>query len=316
MQQSALLGSRVANRHAALLTVCLSLAILPACAAHRSARSEIARMPERQSLDSYIAKVREASAAARPSASVTTTIESSDPQLSAALTALAVSNTADAHRRVATEYRRVGVLDLAYKHLTDAIRLDSHDAAAYDGLARIWRDWGVPRLGLGDAYRAVALAPGSASAANTLGTLLEGVGETKSARQWYERALALNPKASYALVNICYSSIMLQRHDAIDSCRRAVAQTPKSSLARNNLALAYVASGDFAHARAQFQYAGESSIAEYNIGIAYLSTHKYREALDAFQTVLKLDPSSLAAAQRASQARASALAENNDRDRQ
>ena len=109
---------------------------------------------------------------------------------------------------------------------------------------------------------------------------------------------------------------MLQRHDAIDSCRRAVAQAPKSSVARNNLALAYVARGDFAHARVEFQHAGESSIAEYNIGIAYLSAHKYREALEAFQTVLKLDPSSLAAAQRARQARASALAEDNDRDRE
>ena len=303
------------SRRAGLLLVCLSLAMLPACAAHRSARSELARMPERESLGSYIAKVREASAAARPSASLATTIESSDPQLSAALTALAVSNTAEAHRRVATEYRRIGVLDMAYKHLTDALRLDSHDAAAYDGMARIWRDWGVPRLGLGDAYRAVALAPNSASAANTLGTLLEGVGETKSARHWYERALALSPRASYALVNICYSSIMLRQHDALDVCRRAVFYAPKSPIARNNLALAYAARGDFASARAEFRHA-EDSVAEYNLGIAYLAAHKYHEALEAFHTALKLDPSSVAAAQRAQQARASALAEESDRVRQ
>ena len=309
------LGRRADNRRAALLMVCLSLTILPACAAHRRARSEIGRVPKRESLDSYIAKVREASAAARPSASLATTIESSDRQLSAALTALAVSNTAEAHRRVATEYRRIGVLDMAYTHLTDAIRLDSHDATAYDGLARIWRDWGVPRLGLGDAYRAVALAPDSASAANTLGTVLEGVGETKGARHWYERALALNPQASYALVNICYSSIMLRQHDALDACQRAVARAPESPIARNNLALAYAARGDFANARAEFQHARDS-VAEYNLGIAYLATHKYHEALEAFHTALKLDPSSVAAAQRARQARASALAEEHDRDRQ
>jgi tetratricopeptide (TPR) repeat protein len=314
MQHVARFGRRADNHRAALL-MCLSLAILPACAAHRGARSEIARAPERESLGSYIAKVREASAAARPSASFAATIESSDPQLSAALTALAVSNTAEAHRRVAAEYRRVRVLDMAYKHLTDAVRLDSRDASAYDGLARIWRDWGVPRLGLGDAYRAVALAPDSASAANTLGTLLEGVGETKSARQWYERALALNPQASYALVNICYASIMLQQRDALDVCQRAVARAPESAIARNNLALAYAARGDFANARAEFQHSSDS-VAEYNLGIAYLATHKYAEALEAFHAALKLDPSSLAAAQRARQARAFALAEDDDRDRQ
>jgi len=307
-------GGRAGRHRAALLTACLSFTLLPACAAHRGARSEVVGRGERGSLDSYIAKVREASAAARPSPSLVPTIESSDPKLAAVLAELAASNTAEGHRRVAAEYRRVGVLDMAYKHLTNAIELDSHDAAAYDGLARIWRDWGVPRLGLGDAYRAVALAPQSASAANTLGTLLEGVGETKGARQWYERALALNPRATYALVNICYSSIMLQRHDAIDFCRRAVDHAPESSIARNNLALAYAARGDFANARAEFHHAADSD-AEYNLGITYLATHKYREALDAFHAVLKLDPSSVAAAQRAQQARAS-LGEEGNRDHQ
>ena len=315
MQHATGFGGRAVNHRAVLLMVSLSLAVLPACAAHRGARSELARAPERESLASYIAKVREASAAARPSASVGATLESSDPKLSAALTALAVSNTAEGHRRVAMEYRRIGVLDMAYKHLTDAIRLDSHDAAAYDGLARIWRDWGFPRLGLGDAYRAVALAPESASAANTLGTVLEGVGETKSARQWYERALALNPQASYALVNICYSSIMMRQHDALDVCQRSVAHAPESAIARNNLALAYAARGDFANARAEFQHAADS-VAEYNLGIAYLATHQYREALEAFHASLRFDPLSLAAAQRARQARASVLAEDDDRDRQ
>jgi tetratricopeptide (TPR) repeat protein len=315
MQYVAGIGGRAVNHRAALLMACLAFTMLPACAARRGARSEVVGRGERGSLDSYIAKVREASVAARPSTSFAPTIESSDPKLSAALTALAVSNTAEGHRRVATEYRRIGVLDMAYKHLTDAIRLDSHDAAAYDGLARIWRDWGIPRLGLGDAYRAVALAPESASAANTLGTLLEGLGETKSARQWYERSLALNPQASYALVNICYSSIMMQQRDALDVCQRAVAHAPESAIARNNLALAYAARGDFANARAEFQHSADS-VAEYNLGIAYLATHKYPEALEAFHAALRLDPLSLEAAQRARQARASALAEDDDRDHQ
>ena len=52
------------------------------------------------------------------------------------------------------------------------------------------------------------------------------------------------------------------------------------------------------------------------VGIAYLATHKYHEALEAFHAALTLDPSSLAAAQRARQARASALAEDEERDRE
>jgi len=310
------LGSRARNPYATLLVVCASLAILPACAAHRSAaRAAGYRMPAGESLGSYITKVRDRSAAARPSASGTPVIESFDPRLSAALTALVISRTADNHRRVAVEYRRLGVLDMAYKHFADAVQLNPREAGAFDGLARIWRDWGVPRLGLGDAYRAVALAPGSASAANTLGTLLEGVGDTKGARHWYERALGLDPRASYAVVNICYSAIMLGQQDAVDACRRAVALAPESPVARNNLALAYAARGDFVNARVEFQHARDS-VAEYNLGIAYLATRNYAEALAAFHAALRLDPLSTAAAQRARQARASALAEDDARDHQ
>jgi Flp pilus assembly protein TadD len=159
----------------------------------------------------------------------------------------------------------------------------------------------------------VALAPDSASAANTLGTLLQGVGDTRSARQWFERAFILDPHASYALVNICYSAVMLGQRDALDRCRRAVALAPASTVARNNLALAYAARGDFASARDEFQHA-RNSVAEYNLGIAYLATRNYHQALTAFHAALNLDPTSTAAAQRAQQARASALAEDDARN--
>jgi Tfp pilus assembly protein PilF len=204
-------------------------------------------------------------------------------------------------------------MDVALKHLTQAAQLDPQDAAAFDGLARIWRDWGFPRLGLGDAYRAVALAPDSAIVANTLGTLLEGVGQTKTARHWYERALTLDPQASYALVNICYSAIMMGQRDAFDVCRRAVALVPDSPVAHNNLALAYAARSDFASARIEFEHA-KNSLAEYNLGIVYLATHRYAEAVVAFDAALDRNPLSTLAAQRARQARTSAGAQDDGRD--
>ena len=47
-------------------------------------------------------------------------------------------------------------------------------AGAFEGLARLWRDWGSPELALGDAHRAIHCRPDSASAYNTLGTVLRG----------------------------------------------------------------------------------------------------------------------------------------------
>ena len=106
--------------------------------------------------------------AIRPTMNVLSqTVESTDAQLAAAVLAAAVSPSPAAYRRVAREYRRVGILDQAHEYFTRAVRLDPADAASYEGLARIWRDWGTPHLGLADAYRAVHYASDSPSAANT-----------------------------------------------------------------------------------------------------------------------------------------------------
>jgi tetratricopeptide (TPR) repeat protein len=131
------------------------------------------------------------------------TIESKDAGLAAALLQLALVRTAEHHRAVADEYRRLKILDAAFDHLSAATRLDPRDAAAYDARARIWRDWGVPQLGLADSARAVFYAPRSAAARNTRGTLLAAAGMTIEATREFEAALEIDPGASFARTNLC-----------------------------------------------------------------------------------------------------------------
>ncbi len=132
------------------------------------------------------------------------TIESQDSALAAALLTLRLSTSAARHRDVAAEYRRLGINDAAFDHLTAATRLEPKDAAAYDELARIWRDWGFPQMGMADATRAVFYAPRSAETHNTRGTLLAAMGQTESARRDFETALLLDPEAQYAAANLRY----------------------------------------------------------------------------------------------------------------
>ena len=133
---------------------------------------------------------------------VGTTVEARDPALAAALLKLRFAPSAAQHRAVADEYRRLGILDAAFDQLTAATRMDRGDAAAYDARARIWRQWGVPLWGVADANRAIFYAPKSASAQNTLGTLFAAAGRFDAARQAFERALALDPTASFARDNL------------------------------------------------------------------------------------------------------------------
>jgi tetratricopeptide (TPR) repeat protein len=253
---------------------------------------------------------------ARPPAPQTMalTLESQDQRLAAALLAVAIAPRADTYRHAAREYRRLGVLDKAHEYFSLAVAMDATDAASYDGLARIWRDWGTAPLGLADAYRAVYYAPQSAAAANTLGTLLQAIGDMEAAKLWYARAVHLDPSAWYALNNLCYAAI-LTRESAVNFCQAAVDAAPgvKARMAQNNLALAHAAAGDMSGAKTWFRRASEPATASYNYGITLMATRAYVEAAAAFDEALTADPQFALAAMRARQARLAARAEDNTR---
>jgi tetratricopeptide (TPR) repeat protein len=252
-----------------------------------------------------------ASAPVRPPSE---TLERSNTRLAAALLRVQVAPSAAAHRDLAREYRLAGVLDKAHESFERAIRMQPDDAASHEALARIWRDWGTPQLGLGAAYRAVHFAPKSAGPANTLGTVLQSLGNLVEAERWYRRALALSPDAWYALNNICYVQIMRREPTAIDVCRRAVAAAgPDVPTAKNNLALAHAAGGDLPGARQWFRRANDPATAHYNYGITLMATRDYAQAAVAFADALDADPTSSLAAARAHQARAAAHTQDHAR---
>jgi tetratricopeptide (TPR) repeat protein len=130
------------------------------------------------------------------------TLESSNEELRDALAMLRNDATPTSHLRVAEAYRRAGVLDFALDHYDAALKNDPRLAAAYDGRARIWRDWGLVGLGVGDAARAIYFAPRSPAARNTLGTLLMALGDCAGAREAFLQAQALDSNAAYVERNL------------------------------------------------------------------------------------------------------------------
>jgi tetratricopeptide (TPR) repeat protein len=195
----------------------LALAVLTGCATHEPATftgrfikqgEPKTRVETTGSAEEWRAAFREAgkalATAVPPPRESPPLLEERESDLAAALQQFRSKPTSEASRRVAQEYRRLGVMDTAHAYYSRAIELDRTDAASYDGRARIWRDWGMAQLGLGDSYRAVHYAPRSAAAHNTLGTLLAALGSWTSARAEFARALGLDPSALYAAANLCY----------------------------------------------------------------------------------------------------------------
>ena len=172
---------------------------------HKNGTIELMESPDGQPAISEAA-VQEAIARARrergPAAAALPTIESTNADLRDALRDLSKRSSAATHLRVARAYSRLGVGDMALDHFDRAIRQNGRLAAAYVGRARIWRDWHMPGFAVGDAYRAVKLAPRSPEAQNTLGTVLLLTGNCRGARTAFERALLMQPGASYAARNL------------------------------------------------------------------------------------------------------------------
>ena len=192
--------------------VCVAAAVVgTACAARGPVRQVEPRAPVNaadwhttsESAEASAGKPRTGSVLRLPPRSTVQTVEASDPALAAALLRVILIPTAENHRAVADEYMRLGILDTADEYLSDAVKIDPRDAAAWDRKARIWRDWGWPRLALPHAVRAVHFAPSSAEIRNTLGTVLQALGRHREARAQYEMALRLDA----VLNNICHSLV-------------------------------------------------------------------------------------------------------------
>ena len=155
---------------------------------------------------------------------VTGSLESSDPKLQGALAQLLAAPTTDHHLEVADAYLAQGVRDRAHDYLMRSLATNGPNAAVYDALARLWRDWGQPGEGLGHAHRAVFLAPQSAVAHNTLGTVLYRLGRAADARDSFSHALELDATAWYALANLCHLNMTSgNTRAAIAQCRKAAA---------------------------------------------------------------------------------------------
>jgi len=228
--------------------------------------------------------------AIEPKTSDLPSIETTDPQLAAALEALGRSPSADAHRRVGAAYRRVHVYDQAYRHLSQAVALAPDDVRNREALARLWRDWGVAEEALPEAYRAVHLAPDAVWAQNTLGTVLVSLGEFRAAVSVFERVTALEPTTAWTWSNLCYASLMAgQGAQARSQCEQALVFDPGFGPARNNLGLVLAAEGDLDGAEREFR-AGGAAAADFNMGVVHMARHEFALARERFLAALAADP--------------------------
>jgi Tfp pilus assembly protein PilF len=219
------------------------------------------------------------------------TLETTRPVLADLARKQATNPNVENERQLAFEYVSQGILDAAFDHFQAALRLDPRDASSHEGIARIWRDWGFPDLGLPSAYRAVYWMPDSASAQNTLGTLFLKLDLTAAAAIRFERARMLDPTAAYPLNNLCYVSLRGGRADeAVEWCRAATSADATSEQVRNNFALALARSGDLDGAVEVLAASPQAAAAAYNQGLLLIASQQPDRAREALMRARTSDP--------------------------
>ena len=311
-------SARKSTRYVRLAVALTSLVVLSGCAArggHFASRfvkpgeptasfDDVGAAQPTESLADWGRRLRHLQANARPKTSLLPTIESQNRDLAAALLRLSFEENAENHRLVAAAYRKVGVNDHAFRHYQRALKIDSCDSGAHEGVARLWRDWGRPDLALSDVHRAIHCEPYSVSAHNTLGTVLLTLGQPGNARRAFEFALMLDDRAAFALNNLCYLSIQEGKGAAAQqACEKALALEPTLIAAQTNLALAYALQGDVAKAEGRLLDRPDRASGQYNVGILRMALGRFSDAVESFQDALAIRPSLPMAARRAAQAR-------------
>jgi Tfp pilus assembly protein PilF len=147
------------------------------------------------------------------------------------------------------------------------------------------------------SHRAIYYAPSSPTVYNTLGTLLQQLGQTAAAQAAFEAALRRDPEAPFALNNLCYAKLMQgQSAQAVDACRHALRVQPQLAAARNNLGLALWAAGMAAGAIRRCWRGC------FNTGLAARQS-RLRAGAQAFDDAATLSPALTRARPRAIQAR-------------
>jgi tetratricopeptide (TPR) repeat protein len=245
-----------------------------------------------------------AAATAAHRSAAAASVETQDPRLAGALIQAAAVRTPDNLVAVAYRYQQLRILDKALDYYSEAVAIDPKNAPAYDGRARIWRDWGRLSEALGDATRATFIAPADAVAWNTMGTVLQRLNRKREARDAFTRSIALAPGAPHAWNNLCYMSILDARvEDAILECSSALAVSPEFAAGANNLALAYATAGKLDRAFDLYKQAGGEGHAHFKLGQIRMTQKDYDAAILSFEAALRADPKLAAARRLAREAR-------------
>jgi arylsulfatase A-like enzyme/Tfp pilus assembly protein PilF len=201
-------------------------------------------------------------------------------------------------------YNAMGIVHLVYgrfeearQAFNDAIRLDSLNGAAHDGLANILIHEGKSEEAMRELQIALRFDPNQRRALATLASLLSQQGEQDQALKVAERALKVAPKFATLHNNL---GLIYRRKDRLDLAERhyklAIEYEPHQDEPYVNLAQLYRRQGKEDEALEQFRAAVNANpwrpnaIALVNLGSHHFDKKEFPKALAFYLNALQVNP--------------------------
>jgi tetratricopeptide (TPR) repeat protein len=236
----------------------------------------------------------ESDSSPRPKSSLSNVgiLEQDNPRISSLLREAQIHpGSASIRYQLGRAYHDFRLYDEALRYYQIAVQLEPNNPLYYEQTARLWRDWGSLELGVDLAKKALALNPEFVEAWNTLGTILDQQGKSKSAQDAYLQALSLNQDLDYVHSNLCFSYLQTgEVEQAIHHGQRAVHLNPTLVVAHNHLGIAYGMQGKFARSLEEFKLSGDEAAARNNLGLMLLKQGYVEASMEQFKLASRLKP--------------------------
>ncbi|MDX1672187.1 MAG: protein kinase [Balneolaceae bacterium] len=204
-------------------------------------------------------------------------------------------------------YRGTGEYEKALKQFKAAIQTNSRNDAAYRELGRTYAAMGNFEEAIDSYNKSIEIKPEYWAGYNQLGVVYWRSNSYQKAKEQFERAVELAPDNYRALLNLGGVHNQLENYDkAIDYYERSMQLRPNPSAA-SNLGFAYYQQGMYENAITNFRIAiNQFNSRDHrilgNLASAYditgndeLAVKYYKEAIEAVERILNVNPNSVQA---------------------